>query len=66
MPSATVSLRYTLNDGPPLLHTLDLDANGEILIDVPAVADKGVYRFLAFRRVGASEWTDTDVTITIR
>ena len=65
LPNETVTIQYSIDDGPLQAFLVTLDSKGEIRFEVPATTRKGKYRFLRFQK-GLSSWRVTDRAITVK
>ena len=53
---ADVTLHYTLNGSPVHAFTTHLDDQGQASFDISERTEKGVYKFVGFRKAGTEEW----------
>jgi hypothetical protein len=61
----SMTILYSLNEGQLKIFKANLDLNGQATFDVESSTPKGVYRFLAFKLTGSSEWIRSKATITV-
>jgi hypothetical protein len=54
--NSDVTVHYTLNGNPVRAFTTHLDDQGQASFDVTEGTEKGVYKFVGFRKTGTEEW----------
>ena len=54
--NSDVTVHYTLNGNPVRGFTTHLDDQGQATFDVTEGTEKGVYKFVGFRKTGTEEW----------
>jgi hypothetical protein len=54
--NSDVTVHYTLNGDPVRAFTTHLDDQGQASFDVTEGTEKGVYKFVGFRKAGTEEW----------
>jgi hypothetical protein len=54
--NSDVTVHYTLNGNPVRAFTTHLDDQGQASFDVSEGTEKGVYKFVGFRKTGTEEW----------
>jgi hypothetical protein len=54
--NSDVTVHYTLNGNPVRAFTAHLDDQGQASFDVTEGTEKGIYKFVGFRKTGTEEW----------
>jgi hypothetical protein len=63
--NSDVTLHYTLNGGPVHAFAAHLDNRSEAIFDISEHTEKGVYKFVGFRKPGTDDWFQVAGSIRI-